>query len=175
MGNQKQYTDRVAITRVTPNPENPRVIHDDKFAKLVASIREFPAMLELRPIVVNADMVVLGGNMRLRACEAAGLTHVPILRADTLTPDEQRRFIIADNVGYGEWDWDALANQWDAADLAAWGLDIPGDDHAFTEPVEVPVGDIDYKIVVRCDNAEHQVRVVHQLESLGLSCQLLAL
>lgn len=107
------------------NPANPRTIKDEKFAQLVRSIRDFPQMLEIRPIVVNKQMEVLGGNMRLRACIEAGLTEIPIIRAENLTEDQQREFIIKDNVGFGEWDWDALANQWDAAELADWGLDVP--------------------------------------------------
>lgn len=115
----------VPISSIKPNPDNPRVIRDDKFKKLVASINEFPEMLVLRPIVVNEDMVVLGGNMRLKACTAAGLKEVPIIKAIDLTEDQQRQFIIKDNVGFGEWDWDALANEWDEMDLKSWGLDIP--------------------------------------------------
>jgi len=118
-------TIRVALSSIKPNPDNPRIIKDDKFRKLVDSIRSFPEMLELRPIVVNADNVVLGGNMRLRACQEAGMKDIPVLRADTLTPNQQREFIIKDNVGFGEWDWDDLANAWDADLLDAWGLDVP--------------------------------------------------
>lgn len=116
---------RLPIKDLRPNPDNPRIIKDDKFKKLVASIKAFPQMLDLRPIVVNADMVVLGGNMRLKACQAAGLTDVPVIRADDLTPDQQREFIIKDNVGFGEWEWETLANEWDAEQLAEWGVDMP--------------------------------------------------
>jgi DNA modification methylase len=116
---------RVKITEVKANPNNPRSIKDDKFKKLVKSIKEFPQMLELRPIVVNDDMVVLGGNMRLRACKDAGLKEVPIIKASELTPEQEKEFIIKDNVGFGEWDWDDLANNWDAEELTEWGLDIP--------------------------------------------------
>lgn len=117
-------TEIVKIETVLPNPSNPRIIKDDKFNKLVKSIQEFPQMLELRPIVVDANMVVLGGNMRLKACKAAGLTEVPIVIADNLTEEQQAEFIIKDNVGFGEWDWDILANQWDADSLIEWGLDV---------------------------------------------------
>ena len=113
------------IRTIKSNPENPRVIKDEKFAKLVKSIKEFPQMLEIRPIVVNDEMVVLGGNMRLKACIEAGLTEVPIIKASSLTPDQQKEFIIKDNVGFGEWDWDVLANDWDAEKLTDWGLEIP--------------------------------------------------
>jgi hypothetical protein len=112
------------LTDIKSNPNNPRIIKDDKFKKLVASIKEFPQMLSLRPIVVNDDMIVLGGNMRLKACKEAGLKEVPVIKASELDVDQQRQFIIKDNVGYGEWDWDMLANEWDEKELDMWGLDV---------------------------------------------------
>jgi DNA modification methylase len=115
----------VKISDIKTNPNNPRLIKDDKFEKLVKSIKDFPEMLRLRPIVVNSDMVVLGGNMRLKACKEAGLKEVPIIRADELTEDQQREFIIKDNVGYGEWEWDIIRADWDVNELSEWGLDIP--------------------------------------------------
>ena len=118
-------TELVSIKLVKSNPNNPRIIKDDKFKKLVKSIQEFPEMLKLRPIVVNDDMVVLGGNMRLKACKEAGLKSIPIIKASLLTEEQQKEFIVKDNVGYGEWDWDDLANNWDAEQLTDWGLDIP--------------------------------------------------
>ena len=116
---------RVPISQVIPNPTNPRIIKDDKFKKLVKSIEEFPQMLELRPIVVDSNMVVLGGNMRLKACIAAGLKEVPIIVADQLTDEQKGEFIIKDNVGFGEWDWDLLANEWEPESLGEWGLSVP--------------------------------------------------
>jgi len=127
---------KVNIETVLPNPSNPRIIKDDKFKKLVKSIQEFPQMLELRPIVVDANMVVLGGNMRLKACKAAGLKEVPIVIADNLTEEQQAEFIIKDNVGFGEWDWDILANEWDMQDLQEWGLDLPFDNTPVLEAEE---------------------------------------
>jgi len=118
----------VKISEVKTNPNNPRTIKDDKFAKLVKSIKEFPEMLNLRPIVVNDDMIVLGGNMRLKACKEAGLKEVPIIKASNLTEQQQKEFIIKDNVGFGNWDWDSLANEWDAEEITEWGLDIPNFD-----------------------------------------------
>ena len=115
-------TEQVPIASVKPNPDNPRVIRDERFAKLVQSIQEFPEMLELRPIVVNSDRVVLGGNMRLRACQKAGLTTVPIIIADNLTPQQQQEFAIKDNTAFGEWDWDVLANTWEITKLNDWGV-----------------------------------------------------
>jgi DNA modification methylase len=142
----------VAINTVKANPNNPRIIKDDKFAKLVKSINEFPQMLNLRPIVVNDDMVVLGGNMRLKACKEAGLKEIPIIKASELTEQQQKEFIVKDNVGYGEWDWNDLANNWDEQELIDWGLDIPGFDAEVIEAEEddfsVPDGGIETDIVL---------------------------
>jgi hypothetical protein len=126
---------RVPVSKLRANPKNPRIIKDEKFQKLVQSIKDFPEMLELRPIVVDGDGVVLGGNMRLKAAKDAGLKDVPVIRAEHLTPDQQREFIVKDNVGFGEWDWDALANDWPADDLSAWGLDVPFLAEGTTMPV----------------------------------------
>jgi len=115
---------KVKITEVIANPNNPRLIKDEKFKKLVKSIQDFPDMLNVRPIVVNKDMVVLGGNMRLKAIKEAGHKEVAVEIVDW-TEDKQKEFIVKDNVGYGEWDWDDLANNWDAQELTEWGLDIP--------------------------------------------------
>jgi len=117
-------TQNLPLSKIKPNPSNPRTIKGDKFEKLVNSIQEFPRMLEIRPIVINDDNVILGGNMRLEACKKAGLKEVPVLKASDLSADEQRQFIIKDNVGFGEWDWDLLANEWDNEQLEEWGLDV---------------------------------------------------
>jgi hypothetical protein len=113
------------INEIKPNPNNPRIIKDDKFKKLVKSIQDFPQMLELRPIVIDENNIVLGGNMRLKACIEAGLKDVPVKQAKELTEEQKKEFIVKDNVGYGEWDWDDLANNWDEQLLTEWGLDIP--------------------------------------------------
>ena len=120
-------TEKVKISKVKTNPNNPRLIKDEKFKKLVKSVKEFPEMLEIRPIVVDKDNIVLGGNMRLRACQEAGLKEVSIIKAEELTKKQQREFIIKDNVGFGEWDWDDLANEWEVDELGEWGLDLPLD------------------------------------------------
>ena len=114
----------VKIQQVKLNPNNPRLIKDDKFKKLVQSIKDFPEMLNIRPIVVNQDMIILGGNMRYKALKEAGLKEVPIIITD-LTEEQQKEFLIKDNVSGGEWDWDILANEWNSEELEAWGLDIP--------------------------------------------------
>lgn len=132
------------IAKVKPNPNNPRIIKDDKYKALVKSIKDFPQMLQYRPIVVNDDMVVLGGNMRLKACKEAGMKTVPVIKASELTEEQQREFIIKDNVGFGEWDWEALANEWDADKLDDWGLDLPGfniDADNLSDTFSLPDGD----------------------------------
>jgi len=116
---------KVKINSIKTNPKNPRLIKDDKFKKLVKSIKEFPQMLELRPIVVDENNIVLGGNMRLKACIEVGLKEVFIVKADDLTEQQKDEFIVKDNVGFGEWDWDILANEWDTEKLQDWGLDLP--------------------------------------------------
>ncbi|CAB4153794.1 COG0863 DNA modification methylase [uncultured Caudovirales phage] len=124
----------VNIKEVKTNPKNPRVIKDDKFKKLVKSIQEFPDMLNKRPLVCFTDTdgkyVVLGGNMRLKACNELKLTEIPIILADEWTEEQKNEFLIKDNVGFGEWDWDDLANEWDVEKLEEWGLDIPNFDNA---------------------------------------------
>jgi len=114
------------VTDIKSNPNNPRIIKDEKFEKLKKSIKEFPKMMALRPMVINQDNIVLGGNMRLKALKELGYTELPnewVKRAEDLTDEEARRFIIADNVGFGEHDWEILANQWDSIKLRDWGLE----------------------------------------------------
>jgi DNA modification methylase len=145
--------DKVKISEVKTNPKNPRLIKDDKFRKLVKSIQEFPQMLELRPIVVDENNIVLGGNMRLKACKEAGLKEVYIVKAENLTELQKDEFIVKDNVGFGEWDWDMLANEWDTEKLDEWGLDLPVDLsvtelEAEEDDFSVPEGGIETDIVL---------------------------
>lgn len=143
---------KVKLSDIRPNPNNPRVIKDDKFKKLVKSIQDFPQMLELRPIVVNDEMIVLGGNMRLKALEHLGIEETYIIKAGELTDKQEQEFIIKDNVGYGEWDWEQLANEWDVEDLDEWGLDLPLDFvkeiEAEEDDFEVPADGIETDIVL---------------------------
>jgi DNA modification methylase len=140
------------INEIKPNPNNPRIIKDDKFKKLVKSIQDFPQMLELRPIVIDENNIVLGGNMRLKACIEAGLKDVPVKQAKELTEEQKKEFIVKDNVGFGEWDWDDLANNWNVEDLTEWGLDIPNFDVNVLEAEEddfaVPDGGSETDIVL---------------------------
>lgn len=114
----------IETNKLKTNPGNPRVIRKDKLKKLVQSLKDFPEMLEARPIVVDPDYMVLGGNMRLQAALQAGLTEVPVYIA-SWEEAKQKQFIIKDNVPFGEWDWDVLANEWEAEELTEWGLDVP--------------------------------------------------
>jgi ParB-like chromosome segregation protein Spo0J len=134
----------IKISQVKSNPNNPRLIKNDKFKKLVKSVQDFPEMLELRPIVVDEDMIVLGGNMRLKACQEAGLKEVWIEVAN-LTEQQKKEFTIKDNVGFGEWEWDMLANEWEQTELEDWGLDgFPFEDkvleaeEVYTKNIEAP-------------------------------------
>jgi len=139
---------KTSIALIKTNPNNPRIIKDDKFKKLVQSIKDFPEMLELRPIVVNKDMVVLGGNMRLKACKEAWLKEIPVTIAEGLTEEQEKEFIVKDNVWFGEWDWNMLANEWDTTQLEDWGLPIDftqveeeeaEEDDFDTTPTETPI------------------------------------
>jgi ParB-like chromosome segregation protein Spo0J len=125
MAKQKFQTELIPASQIKLNPNNPRLIKDDKYKKLVQSIKDFPEMLHIRPIVVNDEMIVLGGNMRLRACIEAGLKEIPTIKASSFTEEQQKEFLIKDNVGFGEWDWDVIANEWDAESLDKWGITIP--------------------------------------------------
>lgn len=138
---------KTKISDIKLNPNNPRLIKDDKFIKLVKSIKHFPEMLNIRPIVVNKDMIILGGNMRFKACKEAGLKEIPVIIADNLTEEQEREFLIKDNTSGGEWDFDMLANEWDIEQLEEWGLDIPDfetkeidavEDEFDTTPPEIP-------------------------------------
>jgi hypothetical protein len=133
----------IKIAKLKGNPSNPRVLRDEKFAKLKASIEAFPDMLQKRPIVAVTDKdgkyMVLGGNMRLKACADLGMKEVPVILADEWTEEQRREFIIKDNVGFGEWDWDQLANEWDAGKLEAWGLDVDRDIDASEEGDDIKV------------------------------------
>ena len=115
---------KLKINELQSNISNPRLIKQNKFEKLVKSIKEFPQMLELRPIVIDENNVILGGNMRYKACVEAGLKEVPVKIAKGLTEEQKQEFIVKDNVGFGEWDWDILGNEWDNVKLGEWGMDL---------------------------------------------------
>lgn len=116
--------EKISIDKIFGNPVNPRVIKEHKFKKLVKSIEEFPEMLKLRPIIINDEYGILGGNMRYKACKALGLKEVWIIKANGLTDEQTKQFIIKDNSSFGEWDWDTLANMWDVEQLTDWGVNV---------------------------------------------------
>ena len=128
----------INIKEIKTNPLNPRIIKDDKYKKLVKSIQEFPEMLELRPLVIDENNIVLGGNMRLRVLQELKYKQVPCVRAKDLTAEQKNEFIIKDNLGYGEWDWDVLGNDWDAELLDAWGLENPNSEDFEEDTIIVP-------------------------------------
>ena len=139
----KGNIEKVGIETIFENTTNPRSINKHKFQKLVNSVKDFPEMLSLRPIVVNGDMVILGGNMRYKACKEIGLKEVYIIQAADLTDKQAEEFIIKDNVGFGEWDWDVLANDWSSKELEDWGVDAwqNMDDIDTSDEFSLPDGD----------------------------------
>jgi ParB-like chromosome segregation protein Spo0J len=165
------------IKEIKSNPNNPRLIKDHKFKQLVKSIQDFPQMLELRPIVIDENNMVLGGNMRLKACIEAGLTDVPVIHANNLSEEKKKEFIVKDNVGYGEWDWDDLANNWDAQELTDWGLDIPNFD-IIDEKELIDLSDklkSEFKIEIICKSEEEQETTYNKLIEQNYECRLLTL
>jgi ParB-like chromosome segregation protein Spo0J len=166
------------ISDIKLNPNNPRLIKDDKFKKLVQSVKDFPEMLSIRPIVVNKDMIILGGNMRFRACKEAGIKEMPVIIAD-LSEEKQREFLIKDNTSGGEWDWDMIANEWDSEELEAWGLDLPVFD--IKDKGEAEHQDLSdkiqsqFRIEVICNDEESQENTYNKLIEQGYECRLLTL
>ena len=150
------------IKEVKSNPQNPRICKDDKFLKLVQSIKDFPEMLNIRPIVVNKDMMVLGGNMRLKACVEAGLVEVPIIIADNLTKEQEKEFLIKDNVGFGDWDWDILANEWDAEQLAEWGLEVFQTPDYSDKNEEIDIDSLDSEMIIKLKYSEDEYNLVRE-------------
>lgn len=163
--------EKIKITEIKVNEENPRTIQDHKFEKLVKSIKEFPEMLKIRPIVINDQGIVLGGNMRLRACIHAGLKEVYVIKASDLTPDQEKEFIIKDNVGFGQWDWEILANQFDNLTLGEWGLDVWNPEESinldeFFEEAETDQEDQKQKIVLEYTDEDHE-KVIAKFKEIG--------
>jgi len=152
------------LTDIKPNPNNPRVIRDENFKKLVNSIKEFPEMLEVRPIVVNKDMVILGGNMRFRACQEAGLKEVPVMMA-SWESEKDAEFVIKDNLQMGDWNWEILSNTFDESYLDDWGLDVPYQQ-------EEEEQEISYNILITCTSQEEQMSLYSELESKGVKAKM---
>lgn len=170
---------KLEINKLKPNKANPRIIKDKKFKKLIKSIKEFPEMLNLRPIVVAEDMTILGGNMRYKACIDAGLKEVPVTIAKGLTDAQKQEFIVKDNVGFGEWEWDMLANEWDSVQLAEWGLDvwenqddvIEDEDETYTRKIVAPTYEPKNKKPELEDlfNTDKADELIHKIKQAKLS------
>jgi hypothetical protein len=158
---------QVKISKVKGNPDNPRIIKNDKFKKLVKSIQEFPEMLKLRPIIVDEDFMVLGGNMRLKASKEAGLKEVWIEVAEGLTEEQKKEFIVKDNVGFGEWEWDILANEWDSVQLAEWGLDVWQNEDDVEDIEEVIDFNEDVNFIIKCENLKELEELKDKLKLTG--------
>lgn len=158
--------EKVKIGSVKLNPNNPRLIKDDKFKSLVKSIQDFPEMLDIRPIVVNEDMIILGGNMRFKACKEAGLKEVPIIKAIGLSAEKQREFLIKDNVSGGEWDWTLLNSEWDADQLQDWGLDIQNFNTSNVDysdkNEEINVDNFENEMVIKLKFSENDYNLVRE-------------
>ncbi len=160
------------INKIKENPSNPRTISKAKFELLKKSITDFPEMINLRPLVIDKERVVLGGNMRLRALKALGYTKVPVIKAESLTEAQRKEFVIKDNASFGEWDVDMLANEWADLPLADWGLDIP------KEPKDIAKDENwepKFKIIIEFESEKAQLNALTELEKKGYTCQLLML
>ena len=166
------------ITELKKNPNNPRIIKDDKFQKLVKSIQDFPQMMELRPIIINEQNIVLGGNMRLAALKELNYKEIPkewVKKASDLTPEQQNEFIIKDNVGFGVWDWDIIANEWDSEQLEEWGLEIPVFGTNEEKKDLSNQLNIEYKIEIECFDEDEQESTYNKLINQGYKCRILTL
>ena len=164
------------LSQIKSNPNNPRIIKDEKFKKLCNSIKALPKMMELRPIVVDDNFIVQGGNMRLKALNELGYKDIPdtwVKQAKDFTEDELKEFIIKDNVGFGEWEWSELANTWDVDKLTEWGLDIP---HFANEQEEDMFGEIteSFKIEVVCKDKNEQEQTYNKLIEAGYQCNTIS-
>ena len=166
---------KVNIKKIVANKENPRTISKKNFNKLVKSIKDFPQMLDKRPLVVDEDMVVLGGNMRLKALQKAGVQEVMVDIAEGWTEEQKKEFIVKDNVGFGDWDWDILANVWNIESLKDWGLDVPSFDSDINE---IDLSDKlkqSFKIEIQCSDETEQEEFYNKLIKEGYICKILTL
>lgn len=171
--------EKIKIDLIKSNPSNPRIIKDSKFKKLVKSIKKFPEMLEIRPIVVDDKMIVLGGNMRLKACKEAQLNEIYIIKANNLTKEQQNEFIIKDNSSFGEWDWDVLNEDWDVTLLEDWGLDLPeektkgnDDDDDYIDDDESPNISQMWFLNIQMNNEKDCQEWYEKLQAEGLNCKI---
>ena len=171
------------LNQLKLNPNNPRLIKDDKFKKLVNSLREFPEMMEKRPMVCVTDtdgkLYPLGGNMRLKAIKELGYKEIPdtwFVLADDWTDEQRKEFTIKDNVGFGEWSWDTLANEWDAEQLTEWGLDIPMFETTESEPIDLSDQLKEtFEVIISAADEKQQEQIYNKLIGEGYECRVLTL
>ena len=155
---------KVKVAAIKSNPKNPRLIKDDKFKKLVKSIKDFPEMESVRPIVVNKDMIILGGNMRYKAMIECGYKEVNVEVVDW-SEQKQNEFIIKDNVGFGEWEWEMVANEWDMEQLEDWGLDLPmfNSNVDYTDKnKEIDIDLLDTEMIIKLKYTENEYNLVKE-------------
>lgn len=170
---------RANVGQIIGLPKNPRLIKDVKYDKLVQSLKDDPEMLELRELIVIPDkklFVVIGGNMRLQAMLEIGIKEAPCKVLPKNTPvGKIKAYLIKDNIGYGEWEWDSLINDWDAEQLTDWGMDIPNF-KSEEEPDDLSDKlDIKFKVEIECETEENQEKIYNELTERGLICRLLTL
>ena len=178
----KSQTQKVGLSKLQPNADNPRFIKDEKYKKLKQSLIDFPEMLELRPIVVDESFTILGGNMRYRAAKEIGLKELFITVAEGLTDEQKKEFIIKDNASFGDWDWDVLANDWDDIDLGDWGVDVwESEEEVESEDEGDDVGDFSdngisakdqYAVIVVCTDENNQIETFNKLSDMGYECKV---
>lgn len=174
------------LSKIKLNPSNPRLIKDDKFKKLVKSLFDFPEMMSKRPMVCVTDsdgkLYPLGGNMRLKALQELKYKEIPdewVLIADDWTDEQRKEFTIKDNVGFGEWDWDMLANEWDSEELVEWGLDLPGwSNNQVEEKEQTDLSDQlkeTFEIIISAVDEKQQEQIYNKLIGEGYTCRVLTL
>jgi len=166
------------ISEIKLNPDNPRTISNKDMELLIKSLKEFPEMLNLREIVVDENMVVLGGNMRLLALQKMGASDCQIRMVSGLTPEQKREFVIKDNSNFGRYDFDTLANEWSDLPLSDWGVDLPDDWIKNNEKTNQNINEIyelKYNVIVECDNEAQQKELLTRFEEEGLICRALIL
>ena len=166
------------LSQIRKNPNNPRIIRDEKFEKLKRSIQDFPQMMELRPIIVDESGVILGGNMRYEAIKSLKMSEFPdawVKRVDELTEDQKKEFIVKDNIGFGEWDWDLIANEWSDLPLEDWGLDVPGLEGAKAITDLSDTLETLFRIEVECQDEQEQETTYNKLTEMGYQCRVLTL
>lgn len=156
--------EKIKLSEIKINPDNPRQISEKQMERLVKSLQEFPEMMELREIVVDENMMILGGNMRYLALKEAGEQECIAKIVSGLTDEQKREFIVKDNAQFGEWDLDALGNAWDDLPLAEWGVDIPKSwgDLPGGPPMDDPDLDSEKPQIIICPKCQHEFSVLKE-------------